>query len=215
MFMNHKALALCAALAAGVLPGVAHANLISNGNFSSACGSSFCTYNGGDSTSITGWTVGGSSVDVINTYWQAPPGGGSSVDLDGLGAGSIATSFGTTNGTEYTLSFELSGNPDGGDPIKTVEVDVGGVTQIFTFDTSAAGNTLSDMKWVLETLTFTASGTITNLKFLSLDASGSDYGAVIGNVEVVPVPEPGTLALFGAGLLVMGVYARRKTRGAS
>ncbi len=116
MVINRKALALCAAMAAGFLPGVAHANLVSNGNFSSSCGSNFCTYSSGDSTSISGWTVGGNSVDLVNTYWQSPPGGGSSVDLDGLGAGSISTSFGTTNGSEYTLSFELSGNPDGGKP---------------------------------------------------------------------------------------------------
>lgn len=208
-----RSLALGAVLAVSLVPGIAHANLIGNGNFASSCGSgSFCTYSNGNSTNISGWTVGGSSVDLITGYWQAPPGGGNSVDLDGLGAGSIQTSFGTNAGTEYTLSFELSGNPDGGNPIKTVEVDVAGVIQTFTFDTSAAGNSHGDMKWILETLTFTATGGITSLKFLSLDDANSDYGAVIGNVVVVPVPEPGTLAILGVGLLAFGAYSRRKSR---
>jgi choice-of-anchor C domain-containing protein len=206
-----RSLSLGVALAFSLVPGIAHANLIGNGNFSSSCGSgSFCTYNAGDSSSISGWTVGGSSVDLITGYWQAPPGGGNSIDLDGLGAGSIETSFGTTSGTEYTLSFELSGNPDGGNPIKTVEVDVAGIIQTFTFDTSAMGNSHGDMKWVLETLTFIASGPLTSLKFLSLDDANSDYGAVIGNVQILPVPEPGTLAILGVGLLAIGAYGRRR-----
>jgi choice-of-anchor C domain-containing protein len=212
---NFRIFACAAALIAGLLPGIAHANLISNGNFASSCGSgTYCTYSAGDSTSISGWTVGGASVDLITGYWQAPPGGGNSVDLDGLADGSVQTSFGTNTGTQYTLSFELSGNPDGGNPIKTVEVDVAGIIQTFTFDTSAMGNSHSDMKWVLETLVFTATGSITDLKFLSLDDPSSSYGAVIGNVSVVPVPEPGTMALLGVGLLAMGAYARRWNRPA-
>jgi choice-of-anchor C domain-containing protein len=208
-----RAFSLSAAFALSLIPGVAHANLIGNGNFSSTCGSgSYCEYNGGNSTDVSGWTVGGNSVDLITGYWQSPPGGGYSVDLDGIGGGSIETSFGTNAGTQYTLSFELSGNPDGGNPIKTVEVDIAGVIQTFTFDTSAMGNTKSDMKWILETITFTALGSLTNLKFLSLDDPNSPYGAVIGNVVVVPVPEPGTLAILGVGLLAFGAYSRRKSR---
>jgi choice-of-anchor C domain-containing protein len=216
MARNFKTLALGAALALSFIPGLAHANLIGNGNFASSCGSgSYCEYNGGNSTDITGWTVGGRSVDLITGYWQAPPGGGNSVDLDGVGTGSIETAFGTNAGTQYTLSFELSGNPDGGNPIKTVEVDIAGIIQTFTFDTSAMGSSKSDMKWVLETLVFTATGSITSLKFLSLDDPDSDFGAVIGNVSVVPVPEPGTLALLGVGILAMGAYGRRKVRPAA
>ncbi len=209
--MDRKAFAICAVMGLSALPGIGHANLIANGNLASACGSgSFCTYNSGDTTDISNWSVTSGSVDLITGYWQTPPGGGNSVDLDGLAPGGIQTSFATNAGTEYVLSFELSGNPDGGNPLKTVEVDVAGVIQTFTFDTSAVGSSKSDMKWVLETLTFVATGATTTLTFKSLDGSGP-YGAVIANVDV-EVPEPGTLALLWAGLLATATLMRRKRR---
>ena len=205
MMIDRKVFAVCAAMGMTALPGIGHANLITNGNLASVCGSgSFCTYNSGDSTSITNWSVTSGSVDIITGYWQTPPGGGNN------SPGGIQTSFATTTGAEYTLSFELSGNPDGGSPIKTVEVDVAGVIQTFTFDTSAMGSSKSNMKWVLETLTFVATGGTTTLKFTSLDGSGP-FGAVIANVDV-EVPEPGTLALLGAGLLATAGVMRRKRR---
>jgi len=211
MLIDRKVFAVCAAMGLTALPGIGHANLITNGNLASVCGSgSFCTYNSGDSTSISNWSVTSGSVDLITGYWQTPPGGGNSVDLDGNAPGGIQTSFATNAGTEYTLSFELSGNPDGGNPLKTVQVDVAGVIQTFTFDTSAMGSSKSNMKWVLETLTFVATGATTSLKFTSLDGSGP-YGAVIANVDV-EVPEPGTLALLGAGLLATAGVMRRKRR---
>ena len=211
MAIDRKVLAICAAMGLSALPGIGHANLIANGNLASVCGSgSFCTYNSGDSTSISNWSVTSGSVDLITGYWQAPPGGGDSVDLDGNSPGGIQTSFATTAGGEYTLSFELSGNPDGGNPVKTVEVDVAGVIQTFTFDTSAMGSSKSNMKWVLESLTFVATGATTTLTFKSLDGSGP-YGAVVANVDV-EVPEPGTLALLGAGLLATAGFMRRKRR---
>src|SRR5207253_2366866 len=111
-------MSLAIAGAAALLLAVpAQANLIANGNFASTCASAtFCTYYAGDSTDIPGWTVTQGSVDLITGYWQAPPSGGNSVDLDGLyQAGGLAqTSFATVSGAEYTVSFYLSGNPDGG-----------------------------------------------------------------------------------------------------
>lgn len=211
MLMDRKVLTICAALGLTAMPGIGHANLVTNGNLASVCGSgSFCTYGAGDTTSISNWSVTSGSVDLITGYWQTPPGGGNSVDLDGLAPGGIQTSFATTAGTEYVLTFELSGNPDGGNPVKTVEVDVGGTIQTFTFDTSAMGSSKSNMKWVLESLTFVATGATTILKFTSLDGSGP-YGAVVANVDV-EVPEPGTLALLGAGLLATAGFVRRKRR---
>ncbi len=196
-----------------LLSGTAQANLVTNGNFSSTCASpTFCTYPAGDTTDIPGWTVTQGSIDLITGYWQAPPGGGNSIDLDGFfqRGGVASTSFGTTAGAAYQLTFELSGNPDGGNPIKTVEVQIGNAIQTFSFDTSVAGNTHGDMKWVKETLNFLALGPLTTLSFTSLDDPNSAFGPVIGDIDVEPIPEPGTLALLGGGLLLLGFYGRRR-----
>ena len=69
MLIDRKVLAVCAAMGLTALPGIGHANLITNGNLASVCGSgSFCTYNSGDSTSISNWSVTSGSVDLITGY---------------------------------------------------------------------------------------------------------------------------------------------------
>jgi hypothetical protein len=67
------------------------------------------------------------------------------------------------------------------------------------------------MKWVAETMTFTANTSTSTLSFTSLDASGDPYGPVIADIDI-EVPEPGSLALFGVGLFALGFGVRRTMR---
>lgn len=210
--MNLKASAavlafgLFAASAANATP-----SIIQNGNFAiTSCTSSFCTYGAGNSTGIADWTVGsgstdspGGSVDLVTTYWQSPPLGGNSVDLDGNAPGSISQSFATDVGTNYQVSFYLSGNPDGGSNTKTL--DSSGLQFIYL----TGSNSHSAMDYTLQTYDFTATSALTTLSFVSQDAPTSPYGPVIGDVSVNAVPEPLTLSIFGAGLVGMGVMRRR------
>lgn len=198
--------ALVMALAVG---GAAHAaNLVSDGDFNSPYGgSSFTTYSAG--SSFGPWTVTTGSVDLIGGYWQSPTAGGGSVDVDGNAPGAFDQAISTGAGT-YTLTFDLSGNPDGPPMSKTLQVSVGNTTKTFTYQIGA--NTHSNMMYVPETLTFMATGP-TTLTFTSLDGGGSPYGPVVGDVGIAAVPEPASWALMLLGLGAMGgVLRSRRTR---
>ena len=107
------------------------------------------------SNAIPGWTVATGSVDWIGSYWQGA-GGGYSIDMDGNNPGSISQNLTTVSGQGYTLTFDLSGNPGGGNPLKTLDVSADSTAQNFTYTTGS--NTNSNMQYVSETLYFQATG---------------------------------------------------------
>ena len=191
--------ALVLAMAVG---GAAHAaNLVADSNFNTPFGGpTFTTESAG--TSFGPWTVTSGSVDLIGDYWQAPTTGGGSVDVDGNSPGSFDQSINTGAG-KYTLTFDLSGNPDGPPATKTLQVSVGGVTKTFSYQIGS--NTHSNMMYVPESLTFTTTGP-TLLTFASLDPSSSPYGPVVGDVSITAgaVPEPASWALMLLGIGAMG-----------
>lgn len=178
---------------------------IANSDFATPAGGSYTTYSHG-STDITGWTVTGSSVDLIGTYWQAPPGGGQSVDLDGNNPGGLTQAVTTVPNQAYVITFELSGNPDTVGT-KYLTVSAGATSQSFTYTTGS--NKKTDMMFVSETFAFTATGTSTALSFTSGDPRRSPSGPVIGNVTGVAIPEPLSILLFGSALAGLGLVRRR------
>jgi choice-of-anchor C domain-containing protein len=159
-----------------------------NGSFETGAyldgGSGFEELSAGD-TSITGWTVDAGSVDWIGLYWLAQD-GSMSIDMNGADAGTISQTLATTIGNTYTVSFFLSGNPDGLPTVKTLDVSAtGGATASFTYDVT--GNSLNNMNWTPQTYTFLATSSSTTLSFLSTTAGA--FGPAIDNVvitEAVP-----------------------------
>ncbi len=215
---------LCFTLAAAAIaatPTLAFAtNYVVDGDFSSPyAGGGFTDYISG--SSFGPWNVtgtgsgpyGGAGVDLIGGYWQAPnsvPGTGS-VDLDGDAPGGISQTLSLTSGKSYTLSFYLSGNPDGYPTTKTVNVSVGNLNETFTY-TLGASNSETNMNYVFEKVAFTASATNT-LAFASQDNDGSPWGPVVGGVSVSSsVPEPSTWALMLAGFAGLGFAGYRRNR---
>ena len=205
------------------VPAVASAapgELVQNGSFESpVISGQYQTVQGGDSTTIPGWTVGGKSIDIVSgSLWQQVD-GNQSIDLDGTpGPGSLSQVVSTTPGTTYTLAFELAGNPDGG--VKTLTVAAGTTSRDFSFDT--AHTTTSNMGWEPETVTFTASGPTTTISFTSTDAPGGNAGPAIDAVSVTANPtavlpeSPLAVGLPLAGIaLVGGAVVLRRRRSAN
>ena len=194
------------AVAALALAGAAHAagpNLVTDGTFAGSAGS--YTTVSGNGGSIGAWKVGGASVDWIGSYWTAP-GGTNSIDLDGNAPGAISQTLTGLAAGEYTVTFDLSGNPDGGDATKLVDVSLGGSpAQLVKFTTG----TTSGMTWATETLTFNVAAGDQTLSFVSADVGGP-YGAAIADVSVTAVPEPASLGLLLAGIGMIGVMSSRR-----
>jgi len=171
---------------------------VSNGSFETGTFSTnpYDTLTPG-STAMTGWTVVSGSIDWIGNYWPAsdpstPP--SRSLDLNGNEPGAISQTFATTIGNTYDVTFDLSGNPDCGDPAKTLTVNAtGGTTDTYTFNTGIVGNTLLDMMWAPQTYSFVATGPQSTLTFTST-TTGTACGPALDNVAVsetaAPPPTP-------------------------
>jgi choice-of-anchor C domain-containing protein len=174
-----------ASASAGVPADSSPTNLVVNGSFedpSSWQTEAIDEYPGG-STGITGWTVGGDSVDVTgSSYWTAQD-GEQSVDLSGSAPGSVSQTVATTPGSVYTLTWYMAGNDNCGQPIKTMDVSWDG-SQIYapTFDTDGFDN--QDMGWAEEQIEVGATGASSALEFADGTADGSQCGAVLDDVSL-------------------------------
>jgi choice-of-anchor C domain-containing protein len=160
-----------------------------------------------------GWMITAGSVDIINGYWNASQ-GMQSVDLAGISAGTIQQSIPNAFGTQYRLSFDLSGNPDGPDgaaALKRVSVSFGGVSRVFEFGFTSSAIHQYTVAWAPQVWDLTTVNSDRTLVFEDITADGiSGMGAAIDNVVLTAVPEPCVGLLLGlAGLALMARRLRR------
>jgi choice-of-anchor C domain-containing protein len=209
----HKYFLVAVILVLGVVLGsvVAQANLITNGGFEEGTnpptGIQFRTLLGGGhpySDDISGWTVTNGNVDWINEAWT-PAEGLRSLDLNGNDPGTVATTFATTPGATYTVTFYMSGNFSNEETIKTLRVSADGQSQDFSFDRPIVWSR-ENMGWTQETWTFTANDGSATLTFTSLESGAS--GPALDNVEVTPIPP--SILLLCSGLLCLGAICWRR-----
>ncbi|SDJ65160.1 MULTISPECIES: choice-of-anchor C family PEP-CTERM protein [Bradyrhizobium] len=201
----------------------AQASPFTNGSFETGSApGSFITLDGGDATSITGWTVGGGSnaVDYIGSYWKASD-GTRSLDLNGLVPGSISQTFDVISGQTYRVSFDLAGNPAGGPQFKTLD-STANLTLYSPPPFDVNGNSLSNMGWLNYSFLFTATSSSETLTFTSTTSgySGNSsyptaFGPALDNVSVTAVPEPSTWAMMILGFFGIGFVAYRRKSSAS
>ncbi len=202
---THALVALAALATVASTASFASADLVINGGFEQGPGAPPGLYTNllNGSTDLTGWVVGGESIDVHDTGHTTAHSGQYSVDLAGFNlAGSITQSIPTTPGGTYTLSFWYAGHPYhpyGGPALADVYFD-GSIVATVARPPSPNG---IDMNWVNFTADITTTSALTDLSFVSLTPNGS---IIVDDVSLVAVPTPATLA---AGTLALGLFARR------
>jgi len=116
----------------------------------------------------------------------------------------ISQTFATVNGATYTVSFDYFFG-GGTDANSFFDAQIDGSNKFTTTDASAAST------YTLESFTFTGTGSDT----LSFTADTTPSFYFVDDVEVTgaartSVPEPASIALFGAGFAALGAMRRRK-----
>ncbi len=213
--MNKKVIA--GAVLCSVIPALAATNLVTYGSFESASLSAgtFAMY-GGDS--LDGWTaLPGDLIEVRDDLVGTAQDGNNFVELDSTHNSSMLTTIATQAGQTYQLSFWYSGRPasktdntafkSGKVPARSDGLGVNfgdGMIRVHT-----PTDTTGDNLWQEFTTLFTATGSSTTLMFSAMGKSDS-FGSSLDDISVEAVPEPGTLAMMGAGLLgLLGLGLRR------
>ena len=229
-----RSAAFAAALAVGAVvgSGAAQAVSISNGSFEfsdatvPSTPATFVTLTGG-STAINDWVVGGSSIDYIGGYWQ-PQQGERSLDLNGLGVGSISQQLtGLTVGNIYKVSFYMAGNPDNDHQPNPKDMDVTASAGSSSFSFDVTGKSLTNMGWELKEFSFTALTSSTTLAFTSTTNNEGCpcFGPALDNVAILDAghdpnftPLPAAVWLLGsvlAGGAGFGRWRKRKAKNAA
>jgi len=132
------------------------------------------------------WSVVSGTVDVdAGSTFDRSPGNGNVVDLSGTQAGAIAQTLNTMPGVEYELTFALSGNGAGGDPVKQLDVSADNKTQRFEYEIGALWNT-NRLLWDTQGFRFIATSATTELRFESLE--NNIYGPLLADVQVRTIP---------------------------
>jgi hypothetical protein len=187
---------MLAAIVAAALAGAAHAAPVFSDNFD--------TDSQGLNVVPSGWTVTGGTVDIIpvgSSFHFVDDANGNYVDLDGStgSAGLLSTTIATPANGQFTATFSLAGNHRDGST-ELVTVNFGGTTETFS------PSELDDL--TVHTITGNAVGGSITLSFQ--DASHDNIGALLDDVSVSAVPEPGSLTLMAAGVLGLAFAARRR-----
>ncbi len=162
-------------------------------------------------STVNGWQSNGTPKKF--ELWRGHDGftsahGSQHLELDVHDANSNSTIWqyiNTVVGQEYTVAFSVAHRAGGaGQQFSMIGALIDDVQRYTT------PSLTTHKQWTTHSFTFVAQNSSTKLGFQALGTQNS-YGDHLDNIGVVStVPEPSTYALMGAGLLAMGVVARRR-----
>lgn len=167
---------------------------------------------------LSPWQVSGGRFEIWSNSFNGfgARHGARHLELDSnIGNTSIWQVIQTLAGHEYTLNFSTAhrilGQND--NAVSQLQVAVSGVGQsnpTMTWLTSTLTNS-TPYRWQDYSLTFVANAASTRIEFSALGTDNT-HGDHLDNISLVKntVPEPSSIALLGAGLLALGVVARRR-----
>lgn len=218
---------VCVAAAAATLlslAGAAHASLILNGSFedNTASGNVWSPSNAQFNSIMSNVTAYGvrEGIDietVDSPYGQAPIDGNWKIapasDLGGTSEEfSLTLAAPLVAGQSYDLSFYIERQV--GLPFDGGSVDIGLSTSATSFGTYLMSATAPDSGWLLAGSSFVAptAGEYLTVRVTNDKSSWVALDDFVLNVSAVP--EPQSVALLLAGLGVVGLVARRRTRAA-
>ncbi|MBN8232050.1 DUF642 domain-containing protein [Corallococcus macrosporus] len=148
-------------------------NVATNGSFeSNAIASNYVVLSAG-STALPGWTIT-SGIKVMRSPYKTAQNGSQSIDLNGLGAGSLYQDVPTVVGAGYTVTFYLSNSPACATVSRSATINYG---------PSSASFSNASASWSLRTYVFNATSTTSRIQLTST-SGGVGCGLAIDNLQV-------------------------------